>query len=665
MGRSKKKKKKLKKGKKSSKKKVSRKKQVKKAKVAKAVFLDSNRNWLLGLALVIGLLTFAAYYNSLDNQFVDWDDYTYVIENNLVRSQDDIGGVTVVKNRAHKGIGVGEYTTTIGDIFSRPVSLNYHPLTILTMRWNNNACKDCMNGISAYPFILWNVILHILNSILLLFLMYWMTGKNIWASAVVAAIFALHPMHVESVAWVSERKDVLYTFFFLGGLMTYVKYLTTQKKSWLIATFALFVLSCLSKAMAVVFPLVMLLLYFWNDKSKDNFESIKKTLQPKVLMHTIPFFVVSLFFGMMASKVQSGENFLGLLQVASDTSVAINEFDTFTLLQRFQFAGYGFLQYIIRFFFPHDMSAFHAYPTDDEYKANMLMQLSPILVAFIFAAAIYSLKWTKSIATGIAFYFITVVLVLQFISVGAVIMADRYTYLPYIGLSFIIVMLIVEYIPKNMQRPAFGVLGVFCLALMYMTTQQVDTWEDSETLWTNVIEIHKYEDGRLHQNMEQPLSVRGNYYGKKAEYSVVIQNNQEKQKAYINKAFQDFQMAAKLGSKRPSVYEGLGNTHGMRREFDKALESYSKALQLDPTHGTAYFNRGVTYSNLRQHRKAIADYTKAIQYAPSKANMARINRGISYAETGQRQAAIQDFQMVLQQQPNNQMAKKYLNQLMK
>ncbi|MDC0231226.1 tetratricopeptide repeat protein [Aureispira] len=635
---------------------------------------DNPRLFLVIACFVLGFLTFYIYQGALDNDFVDWDDYAYVIDNNLVRADSDIKTLTSIKNNNINAINstVGNYNTTIGDVFQTIVSLNYHPLTILTMRWNNNVCMDCSNGISARPFILWNLILHIFNSILVLLLIYWMTGKNLLAAIVVASVFTLHPMHVESVAWVSERKDVLYTFFFLGGLLTYSKWLTSSGNKWLIITFILLLLSCLSKAMAVVFPFVMLLIYFWNDKSKDNFSALKNTLKPSSLAHTIPFFGLSLFFGLLAVSVQSGGDFGGLLEKSS-SSVAINSFDTFSILQRFQFACYGFLEYIIRFFIPTDLCTFYPYPDQPTYDNSIFFKLAPFIVSAVLGVAIASIRYTKCIAAGIGFYLVTIVLVLQFVSVGTVIMADRYTYLPYIGLAFIFVMLVQEFMKKNLQVPSYLCMLALCLILIPKTITQIETWQDSETLWTNVIELHKVNGNILQQNMEQPLSIRGNFYGKRSEKA---KNNEERNK-YINMAFEDFEIAAKLGSKRPDVYEGIGNTYGMRGHnlqtqgqkekayefFQNAIKNYNLALELNPTKGSTYFNRAVTYSILRDHPRAIEDYTNAMKYAPEQSPNALVNRGISYKQLGQTDKAIADFQKALKYNPDQKLAKDFLNEL--
>ncbi len=181
----------------------------------------SNR-YLWIVAAVLAVLTAVVYHGALDNDFVDWDDYKYVIENDLVRATADIESTTVLRgeNRVLKRT-TSPHRTGLGDIFTRSVALNYHPLTVLSLRWNNNADPTTFQGISARPFILWNLILHLLNSLLVLLLIYRLSKKNLWLSTFVALVFALHPMHVESVAWVSERKDVLYSFFFLLGLLSY------------------------------------------------------------------------------------------------------------------------------------------------------------------------------------------------------------------------------------------------------------------------------------------------------------------------------------------------------------------------------------------------------------------------------------------------------------
>jgi tetratricopeptide (TPR) repeat protein len=644
---------------------------------------------LIIAALALAIATAFVYRGALDNEFVDWDDYTYVTENHLVRSGTDITAFVRLKS-SNQFISptVSPHTTSIADVFRTAVALNYHPLTVLTMRWNNNACHTCPEGISARPFIFWNIVLHVLNSILVLLLIYYLSKKNLLISIFVAAMFAFHPMHVESVAWVSERKDVLYSFFFLLGLLSYWNYLQENAKKWLVGTFVFFILSCLSKAVAVIFPFAMLLLYFWNSKSENPMAALKDSFSPAAWIPTLPFFACSILFGAIAMSVQAGGDFLGLLE-KSTTAVAMNSFDDFKITERLQFTAYGFIEYILHFFAPTNLSTFYPYPDQQTFDDSIFFKVAPIFMLLTLGLALTSLKFTKSIAFGIGFYLITVVLVLQFISVGAVIMADRYSYLPYIGLGFMLAMLVHEFAPEKART---GILIAMVLgAFLYIpkTISQIEIWQNSESLWTNVLNLNKTENKLVNPNMARPLGIRGNYYGKQADKAKTPKDRQ----VYLDKAFKDFVNAAKLGSKNASVYEGIGSTHGIRgnmkqeqakqlqqknnlkeaqrlfqeakKDLDLALQNYSKAIELDPKKGSSYFNRGVTYSILRIHDKAIQDYTKTLQYIPEQAPSAYMNRGMSYAAIKQNQNAIADFQQVLKYNPKDQIAQRYLRQLMR
>lgn len=664
-------------------------KQVKPQKSSQETKPPKNSISLIVAALVLAITTAFVYKGALDNQFVDWDDYTYVTENNLVRSGTDIAAFVRLKsgNQAMSS-SLSPHTTSIADVFRTAVALNYHPLTVLTMRWNNNACPTCPEMISARPFIFWNIVLHILNSILVLLLIYWLSKNNLLISIFVATIFALHPMHVESVAWVSERKDVLYSFFFLLALLSYWKYLQENTKKWLYWTFTFFILSCLSKAMAVVFPIAMLLLYFWNSKTENPTAALKDSLKPAAWIPTIPFFVCSILFGAIALSVQAGGDFGGFLEKGT-TAVAMNSFDDFKVMERIQFTAYGFIEYILHFFVPSNLSAFYPYPDQQSFDNSIFFKIVPVLMLLILGAAFLSLKFTKSIAFGIGFYLITIMLVLQFISVGAVIMADRYSYLPYIGLAFMLAMLVQEFAPEKAKSGILIAMIAGACLFIPKTISQIEIWQNSETLWTNVLDLNKTEDNLVKPTMARPLGIRGNYYGKLADKA----KSPKERQVYLDKAFKDFVNAAKLGSKNASVYEGIGSTYGIRgnmkqeqvgqlqkqnkiqeaqnlsqqakKDLNLAIQNYSKAIELEPKRGSSYFNRGVTYSILRVHDKAISDYTKTLEYLPEQAASAYMNRGISYAATRQNQKAIVDFQQVLKYNPKEEIAQRYLKQLLK
>lgn len=592
--------------------------------------------WFFIWAFFICLVTFVVYQQILDHEFVDWDDTTYVVDNPLVRNQE----------------------IPVSQIFNTPVSLNYHPITILTMRWNANECKDCLHGISAAPFLRWNLLIHLFNCILVLYFAFLLSQKNIWVSLFTTLIFAVHPMHVESVAWVSERKDVLYVMFFLLGLISYLKVCDNRKQgkstmlSWFLV-FLFFILSCLSKAMAVVFPLVLILIDYYKSDQKSIVQWLKSWVNSRVVFPVILMLGISMFFGIMASDVQAGGDFYGNLQ-KSGTETAINKFDTFSLIQRFHFASYGFMMYLIKFFVPVQMCTFYPYPTELAYQQASVYWIFLFLTLGITGLALFSLNRYKIIAFGIGFYFVTVALVLQFVSVGVVIMADRYTYLPYLGVAFLLSSATSGWLEKMGNMAIYMISALLLLVLGYLSFYQIKSWKDSESLWGQVI--------TLYPKQEQPYSIRGNYYGKMASKSQEKQDF-SKQIFYIEKAAADFGMAITLQSKRADVFEGMGNIFGMRSKPDSAIVMYNQAIQLDPKKASVYINRGIAKSLLGRNQESLQDMIFATQLEPKPIHI--LYRGIAKQSNGDIQGAKTDYQEVLRLEPGNKQAIDQLNKLPK
>ena len=194
------------------------------------------------------------------------------------------------------------------ELFTTPVSSNYHPLTILSMRLNNNVCDTCPNGISPVPFIRWNVIIHILNTLLVLILVFLLSNRNILVAMLSALLFGVHPMHVESVAWISERKDVLYTFFFLSGIITYLNFIKEDKGKllWYLFTFILFLLSCLSKATAVVFPVALILINFMVYRPEER--NFACECNKKLTFSQKPYTACPVFYSLCFCRINGIQN---------------------------------------------------------------------------------------------------------------------------------------------------------------------------------------------------------------------------------------------------------------------------------------------------------------------------------------------------------------------
>lgn len=588
--------------------------------ISDTFFSQKARGWhLIPAAFIVSLLVILTFQSVFQNQFVDWDDYTYVVNNSLVREPGD------------------DY---LKELFTTPVASNFHPVTVLSLRMNNNTCADCPEGISPKPFLTWNIILHLLNSILVLVLCHLLYRKNLLPALFVSLVFAVHPMHVESVAWISERKDVLYSFFFLSGLIAYIFFKTSRRWYWFLLTFILFILSCLSKATAVVFPVVLILIDFWlydEENIPTPAGSLKKALSLQNLFKLVPFFLVSLLIGVIAFRIQNGENFLGIFNEGTGTPDVVNETGPYSLWQKFSIAGYGFFTYIFKFILPLKLSALYPLPSISELSQMPLKLLFPVSATGLIVIAVlvfYSLKRTKLLFFGTGFFFITIALVLQFIPVGIAIMANRYSYLPYIGLAFIPAAIIAELQGKARLYLSLGLLLVIG-TFVFLSAKQVATWKNTETLWSNVIE--KYP------NTELPRRSRGKYFSKLS----LSETNIAEKRLLESRALEDFGVAIASGSRHTDVYEGSGVIYASHKEYDKALDALNKAIKYDPENGSAYYNRALVLGELNLFERAIDDYGIALKLDPGKAPEIINNRSNLLLGSGRFSEAVRDLDYLI------------------
>lgn len=589
--------------------------------------------WAL-LALL--LLTIIAYSPTFSNDFTNWDDDLYVAENTLVTQGDyagmfslDYGQAILAALDSSKAAGLDTRSFVAG---------NYHPLTIASLAINYQ-----MGGLNPDYYQATNILLHLLNTLLVFVVVLgWCRSIPIIAW-IAAALFALHPMHVESVAWIAERKDVLYTFFFLLGLWGYHHYQKDKNAYWLALTFLFFLLSCLSKPAAVIFPVVLLLLDWWYQRP---------LLKARVFLEKIPFFLMSLLFGLITLTTQIDSSAYGGLQ-------------TFSIWERLQMAGYGFVQYLFRFLVPFELSAFYPYPNAIGTAYLLLFLLAVAVVA----GTILLLRQYRWLAFGIGFFGINLLLVLQFVTVGSAIIAERYTYVPYIGLGLIVGYAIYHLWqgrwpalqPYRQMVAGIVMVGIFVLGGMTYARTQI--WKNTEVLFTDVIE--KYPNAVVAWNN------RGHYYRTQSEnytgqqrqsmlqqaiqdYSQAITIDPNYHLAYTNrgkawfdlgqyqKAIADYSKGIALRPANEVAYVNRGAAYGMLREYDKALRDFAKAAAINPNYDEIYYNRGITYQQMRQFDKAEADYKKYLQFRPDH-NGIHNSLGIVYQSMGQHQKAVPHF----------------------
>lgn len=566
--------------------------------------------WRLPLAIVgLLILVWAAYWNATDNTWVSWDDQEYVTERPEV---------------------LNPTPENVSKLWRIPVSLNYHPLTMTTLAWNSRSAPKDPESLKtdpatkipeAAPFIRYNIWLHGLNTALVLLFVFMLTRGNWGVSLFTAVLFGIHPMHVESVAWVSERKDVLYSFFFLGGLVAYLRYVDKKSVPWLVLAFGLLVLSCLSKAMAVVLPMVFFAVDAYRGRSLTDW---------RVWAEKLPFFAVSLFFGLMALSVQGGGDFHGFLEVnrAFGTSKAIADPEIFSGLQRLQFGAYGYMMYVWKFFFPVGLCTFYPYPTEAELAGGFGIKLWAGVLFFLGSLgwAAFSLFRKKRLwPFAVGFYFFTAVLVLQFLAVGKVIMADRYAYLPYIGLAFLVLQGLYELVEKSRpgQMALWAGAGAFSLFCLFGTVKQVDVWQNSRTLWENVI--------AQYPSVPDAYNYLGSWYGKSGN---------------LEMAKSVFDQGIRAGAQSADIYEGMGNYHGSKGRPDSAVYFFNLAVKMQPDKGKYYYNRGTAYTMINPD-SSIADFSRAIQLGVETVGEAYVRRAQGYISKGDYAAALKDLDQAI------------------
>ena len=540
-----------------------------------------DQRWTLGTLVAVCGLTLAAYGGVLDHAFVDWDDPDYVQQNPWVERHDYAALSRMV------------------------VSNNYHPLTMWSLAANAS------DPISPKPFLVTNVVLHAANAGLVFALTLLLSGRLVVA-AFAGLLFGIHPMHVESVAWISERKDVLYTFFFLAAAIAYWRYLERLGWPWLAGTFALFVLSCLSKGMAVVFPFVMILIDFW--KRRPAFTA-------RAMAEKAPFFAAAFLFGLIALDVQAGGTFHGLFTRADTHLKGMADSLALSPLQRWALPTYGHLMYLVRMFVPVGQSALYPYPPASNPPAAAYV-VAPLVFLATIAVAFGSARKAPYLTFGLGWHLVTIATVLQWVPVGEAMMADRYSYLPYVGLLFALAMGLDRLIARRptLRTAVATACLLFAAFLFARTVRQAETWKDSETLWSSVI--------RRYPRSDLAYVSRGNGRG---------------QAGQVEQALADFQTARALGSRRGILYDGLGNAYGSMGKLDSAVVMFDRGLSLEPNMPRTYYNRGIAYLRLGRAGDALADFDRAASLQPSLESMIRFPRANALLGLGRYADAIAEY----------------------
>ncbi len=605
--------------------------------------------------IVLTVVTLAVFWQVNKFDFVNHDDQAFVTENSYIQSGITLDGFRWAFSTSHYG--------------------GWLPLIWLSYMFDYQ-----LHGLNAGGYHLTNLILHILSVLLLFWLFTRMTGA-IWKSAFVAALFALHPLHVESVVWISERRDVLSAFFWMLTLCLYVYY--TEKpviKRYLLVLFSFFC-ALMSKSMVVTLPVIMILLDYWplgrlqSQKATTNLtdvmplstnQSIQETKSKKEapkentspanarklpetriagiiplwqLWEKIPFFVLSAV--------------ISIMKIYDHYNITQSTPKYFPLDSRLAHVPVSFVTYLEKTFMPYDLTIF--YPFSDKLPLWQVLGAT-ILILVISIAVIVMAKRLPYLFIGWLWYAITLLPVIGILPIENYAMADRYNYLPSIGIAVMLAWGIPllfkrEDIRKKILFPAST---AFFIIMAVLTWQQCGYWKNSTELWNHALQVTK--DNFLAQiNAGFTLGEKGKLQEAIDHYNKAIRLNPYYVNAYYSRgitydklgqyqmAINDFSNAISLNPDYVDAYNGRGAIFLKFGQYQQASEDFNRAIRLNPADIRAYNNRGILYTNLGQNQQAIEDFSTAIRLKDDYAN-AYNNRAFVYLNQGNIELGCYDAQ---------------------
>jgi tetratricopeptide (TPR) repeat protein len=590
------------------------------------------------IGYMILLLATAAcipYLQVVNHAFISYDDDEYITKNLAVQN--------------------GLKLPAVAKAFSSGYAANWHPLT-----WISHMIDCQLFGLHAGAHHMVSVLFHVLNTILLLLILRAMTGA-LWKSAFVAALFALHPMHVESVAWASERKDVLSAFFWMATTGSYLWYVKNKGRRRYLLVVLCYGLGLMAKPMLVTLPIVLLLLDVWplrrvDFKKQSSFPTISSV--KSLLIEKIPLFLLSLASCIVTLAIQKTAG-----AVATPAAYPIGERITNAVV------SYGI--YIWKLFVPTNMAIF--------YPRVLHVDWAAVIFSLLFCACvtILSFKLIRSrpyILTGWLWFVITMVPVIGLVQVGSQAMADRYTYLPYIGLFMSVTWGAWEWMgATRFGRRTLAIAGIVTLlALGIITRNQVGYWKDSTTVFTHALKVTKdnyialanlgivsEDQGRVDQAVdyyEKALTINSNLLDVNNNLANIFASRGQR-----DWAIQCYERAIKINPKHYKVHFNLGNALKDQGRPKEAAVEYEKALKLNADDENVYFNLGIVLEASGMLDEAIGHYEKALALRPEYPDVHN-NLGIVLAKKGSLDEAIKQFQEALRIKPDFAMAKANLDQ---
>jgi Flp pilus assembly protein TadD len=582
------------------------------------------------MALFLVVVTLAVFWQVRNHEFLNYDDGAYVTENRQVQSGLTLRGV------------VWAFTTMD--------AANWHPFT-----WLSHMLDCQLYGLNPAGHHLTNLVFHIVSTLLLFFVLERMTGR-VWTSGFVAALFALHPLHVESVAWAAERKDVLSTFFWMLTMWMYVRYVEKPGLKRYLAVCLCFALGLLSKPMLVTLPFVLLLLDYWPlgrfqfgegvvhyEAERSTKPDDRKTSALRLIGEKVPLFLLSALSSIVTV-------------VAQQRGGAVISVETYSIGSRIANALLSYTTYIEKMLWPSHLAIFYPYldtfPTWKVVGSGLLLTGLSVLV-------IFSARRRPYLLVGWLWYLGTLVPVIGLVQVGSQAMADRYTYVPLIGLFIIVAEGVSDLLGRWRHRRVVLsiVAGLLISILMILTTFQARHWQNDVTLFKHAAEV--IADNHLGQsNLGAALFRQGKYQEAIVHSKEALRIKPDSAEPHNNiglslarlgrhqEAIVHWEEALRIKPDFADAHDNLGTALLNMGKYQEAVKHYREALRSKPDFLNAHNNLGGALRNLGKHEEAIAQFNKALKIKPDCAE-ARGNLGNIYAELGRPKEAITQFNEAL------------------
>jgi tetratricopeptide (TPR) repeat protein len=567
--------------------------------------------WLWGILA----FTFLLYASSLQNGFVMFDDDRGILYNETIKDLSPEGIRTIFRSYS-----LGMYAPVAGLVYAVVYQLG---------------------GLAPFAYHLAAVLFHLLNVALIFFLFQRLTQKRETALPV-ALLFGIHPFQVEPVSWAAAMSTPLFTSFYLGSVLTYLKFQDQRKWALYGVSLALCVLAILTKSAAVTLPALLILLDYFQER---------QFLSSKMLLEKVPYFLLAISFGWLTFVSRDAE----LHGVA-----VVNE--KFSLFDRFFMVSHTLIFYVVKMIFPLQLSL--NYPFDKTGGTwPLTYYLAPLSVLAIAFFVFKAKKYRRELIFGFLFFLIPLSVMLPFITVGTFeLRSDRYNYLSCAGIFFLAALAWQHFSAnKQWKTLANALLIAFVAGFSIATFARTKVWKSGETLFADLAAkapdqpLAQFNQGMLHLNAGRNAEALG-FFNKALQLDPNHKRSYEKRgQTYLNlgqfeKAVADLEYALRFDASNVLVFHRLGQAYSGLGNTAKAIEAYNKAIELEPNSSDWYYVRGLEYHNTGQTELALADYDRVLQINPQHAETLT-NRGNIHAMQQRFRQALEDYSKALSINP--------------